>query len=71
MLITSLNNEHIKELCKLNQKKYRDEYGEYIIEGAKIIAEAIKENASKYEAQLKDLFELLIKQGYVADNESE
>ena len=35
------------------------------------LEEAIKENASKYEAQLKDLFELLIKQGYVADNESE
>lgn len=35
------------------------------------LEEAIKENANKYEAQLKDLFELLIKQGYVADNESE
>ena len=42
-----------------------DKYGYIDLE------EAIKENASKYEAQLKDLFELLIKQGYVADNESE
>lgn len=42
-----------------------DKYGYINLE------EAIKENANKYEAQLKDLFELLIKQGYVADNESE
>ena len=42
-----------------------DKYGYINLE------EAIKENAAKYEAQLKDLFELLIKQGYVADKESE
>ena len=39
--------------------------------GYKDIREAFKEGVEKYEAQLKDLFELLIKQGYVADNESE
>ena len=33
--------------------------------------EAFKEDADKYEAQLKDLFNLLIKQGYIASNENE
>ena len=33
------------------------------------IQEAIVEGGDKYEAQLKDLFELLIKQGYIASNE--
>ena len=34
------------------------------------IQEAFKEGADKYEAQLKDLFNLLIKQGYIASNEN-
>lgn len=33
------------------------------------IQEVIVEGGDKYEAQLKDLFELLIKQGYIASNE--
>ena len=35
------------------------------------LEEALNENVSKYEAQLKDLFDLLIKQGYVVNNENE
>lgn len=35
------------------------------------IQEAFKEGADKYEAQLKDLFDLLIKQGYIASDENE
>ena len=38
--------------------------------GYKDIREAFKEGAEKYEAQLKDLFELLIKQGYIAKDEN-
>ena len=34
------------------------------------IQEAFKEGADKYEAQLKDLFNLLIKQGYIASDEN-
>ena len=34
------------------------------------IQEAIGEGSAKYEAQLKDLFELLIKQGYIANDEN-
>ena len=46
MLITSKDNETIKHIRKLKEKKYRDEYGEYVIEGIKLINEAIKENAN-------------------------
>lgn len=43
MLITSKDNETIKHIRKLKEKKYRDEYGEYIVEGIKLINEAIGE----------------------------
>lgn len=39
-IINSAKNEHIKYLSKLKLKKYRDEYGLYLIEGIKIIQEA-------------------------------
>lgn len=44
-MITSKDNEIIKHVKSLNQKKYRDEYGEYFIEGLKILSEAIDEGA--------------------------
>ena len=43
MVITSKDNENIKHIRKLKEKKYRDEYGEYVIEGIKLIKEAINE----------------------------
>ena len=43
MIITSKDNETIKHIRKLKEKKYRDEFGEYIIEGVKLINEAIEE----------------------------
>ena len=43
-VITSKDNEIIKNLKKLKDKKYRDEQGLYIVEGIKIIQEAITEN---------------------------
>lgn len=45
MTITSKDNETIKHVRKLKEKKYRDEYGEYIIEGIRLINEAIEEKA--------------------------
>lgn len=44
-VITSKDNEIIKEIRKLKEKKYRDMSGEYIIEGIKLIEEAIQEGA--------------------------
>ena len=41
--ISSKANEQVKHVKKLAQKKYREEYLEFIIEGIKIIKEAIAE----------------------------
>jgi TrmH family RNA methyltransferase len=43
--ITSKDNELIKHIRKLKDKKYRDESNEYVVEGVKIVEEAVKENA--------------------------
>ena len=43
--ISSKDNEFIKHIKKLKNKKYRDLNNEYIVEGIKIIQEAIQENA--------------------------
>lgn len=39
--ITSVNNEIVKETVKLQQRKYRDESGMFLLEGEKCIEEAI------------------------------
>ena len=44
-VISSKDNDLIKYIRKLKDKKYRDENNEYIIEGIKLIEEAVKENA--------------------------
>ena len=44
-VITSKENETVKTIKKLKDKKYRDETGLYIIEGIKILEEAIEEKA--------------------------
>ena len=46
MIITSKDNETIKYIKKLKEKKYREQYNEFIVEGIKMIDEAIKENAN-------------------------
>lgn len=43
--ISSKDNEFIKHIKKLKDKKYRDLSNEYIVEGIKLVTEAIKENA--------------------------
>lgn len=44
-IITSKDNEVIKNIRKLKEKKYRDLNNEYIVEGIKMIREAINEKA--------------------------
>ncbi len=46
MIITSKDNETIKKIKKLKEKKYRDLSGKYLIEGIKLIREAISEKAN-------------------------
>lgn len=45
-VITSKDNELIKNIRKLKEKKYRQQENKYIIEGIKLIEEAIQEEAS-------------------------
>ena len=56
MLITSLDNDKIKKCLKLKDKKYRDQYNEFIVEGEHLVIEA-------YRAGI--LEEILIKQDEV------
>lgn len=44
MVIESLNNEKIKEIRKLKEKKYRDKFKKYIVEGEHLVNEAFKSN---------------------------
>ena len=69
MLYTSINNEHIKHIKKLNQKKYRDEYNEFIIEGEHLVKEAYKNNVLK-ELILEENtnLKLDVKTSYVTEN---
>ncbi|MCI8568200.1 MAG: RNA methyltransferase [Bacilli bacterium] len=41
MYISSLENKKIKEYIKLKQKKYRDSYNKFIIEGEHLVEEAL------------------------------
>ena len=44
-VITSKENEMIKNIKKLKDKKYRDEESKFLVEGIKMVKEAIDENA--------------------------
>ena len=44
-VISSKDNELVKHIKKLKDKKYRDENNEFIIEGTNLIEEAVKEKA--------------------------
>lgn len=56
MVITSLNNEYIKEVNKLHQKKYRDELKKFIVEGDHLVGEAYKSGYLKEIITLEDVF---------------
>lgn len=43
--ITSKDNDFVKHVKKLKDKKYRDESNEFIVEGIKLVKEAIQEKA--------------------------
>ena len=47
MIVTSVNNEYIKGLCKLKDKKYRDSTNLFLIEGEHLVNEAINEELVK------------------------
>lgn len=45
MVITSKDNDFVKHVKKLKEKKFREEYNEFLVEGIKMIEEAINEDA--------------------------
>ena len=47
MMISSLDNKIIKDLRKLNEKKYRDKEKKFLIEGEHLVKEAYKANLLK------------------------
>ena len=42
MVVTSLDNNKVKKYRKLQKRKYREQYGEYIVEGLHLILEAFR-----------------------------
>ncbi len=57
MIVSSKDNELVKRVKKLNEKKYRDEYGEFIIEGTRMINEALEENAKIKKVLISESFD--------------
>jgi TrmH family RNA methyltransferase len=45
-IITSKENSLIKKVKSLNEKKYRDMYGDFFVEGEMLVLEALAENFS-------------------------
>lgn len=68
MIYTSIDNERIKNIKKLNSKKYRDEFNSFLIEGEHLITEAYKKGILKL-LILKEgsLFNLDIETIYVSE----
>ena len=47
-MYSSTNNDFIKSIKKLNEKKYRDSTNTFLVEGEHLVLEAIKNNLVKY-----------------------
>jgi len=69
MLYTSIENDKIKNIKKLNNKKYRDEFNKFLVEGDHLINEAYKNNLLE-EILILDGFDMNIdiKKSYVTNN---
>lgn len=69
MLYTSTENKKIKYIKKLNKKKYRDEFNEFLIEGEHLVLEAYKKGILKELILEEDTdFSLDIDTSYVTSN---
>ena len=47
MEITSINNEKVKYWAKLQEKKFRDQEGLFVVEGDHLVNEALKQGLVK------------------------
>lgn len=69
MLYTSIENKKIKDLKKLNTKKFRDKTGLFLVEGKHLVLEAYKTGYLKELLLEKDeIFPLAVPTNYVTNN---
>ena len=69
MVITSLDNNYIKKIKKLKEKKYRDSNNSFLIEGIHLVEEAFKANILKEIIVLEgEYFEINAPITYVSKN---
>lgn len=69
MLYTSIDNKKIKDIKKLNEKKYRDKTNLFIVEGEHLVLEAYKSGYLKELILEADtLFPLDVETNYVSSN---
>ena len=69
MLYTSTDNKKIKEIKKLNEKKYRDQNNLFIVEGEHLVLEAYKKGYLKELILEADtIFPLDVETNYVSNN---
>ena len=66
MKITSLKNDFVKHLIKLQRKKYRDEHQEFMVEGIHLLEELKKTNLDYQTIGLSDYYDIEITQ-HIAD----
>lgn len=57
-MIESINNERVKNWCKLKEKKYRDSTNKFLIEGDHLLNEAMKKGIVKEIIALDDFFKI-------------
>ena len=69
MLYSSVNNEKIKNIKKLNTKKYRDETNLYLVEGEHLVKEAHENNVLEELILLENTnLNIDVKTSYVTKN---
>lgn len=69
MLYTSIENKKIKDLKKLNTKKYRDKENMFLIEGPHLVLEAFKTGyLDELLLEQNELFPLDVKTSYLSNN---
>lgn len=69
MLYTSIDNKKIKDIKKLNSKKYRDKVGLFLVEGEHLVLEAYK-TGCLVELLLEEetIFPLDVETNYISNN---
>ena len=66
-MIESINNEQIKEIRKLNDKKYRDESNLFLVEGDHLVKEAYKAGYLKKIILTEDIYDFDVEKLLVTD----